>query len=140
MTDLNLPILKHDNESTNLTASKLHCQTFTRDHAITYANVIYTHVDIHTASSSRSSLINSVRQLLDGILPALDEHDRHARYFPDSALQVSITRGHDEYSVLLDVVHDTVVGVCALVLACYPLKPGVFRQSDGHLVFVAEFL
>ena len=68
----------------------------------------------------------------------LDEHDGHSRYFPDSALEVFVAGRHDEYSVLLDVVDDAIVGVGALVLAGDALEARVFRQPDRHSVLVAQ--
>ena len=54
-------------------------------------------------------------QSLNGILSPGNVHDRDSRDFTDSSLQVPITCGDNVAAVLEDAVHETVIGVGALV-------------------------
>ena len=84
--------------------------------------------------------VDALGHSLYRVLVVMDEHDGNTWNFPDSPLQVLVASGHNEDSVLPHVVDQTVVCVGAFMHAGEFLEPRVFRQSDGHPVFMTELL
>ena len=81
-----------------------------------------------------------IRHSLDGISVLTEVHDGHSGDLPDSPLEVLVTGGHNVRLVLGHPVHEAVIGVCPLVHAGQPLKPGVLHYPQSYSVFASEFL
>ncbi len=67
-----------------------------------------------------------------------DVHDRNTRHFPDSSLQVLITRTHNIHSVLLHSLNDTVVSIGAFVVAFESFEPGILGDLERDSVLDSE--
>lgn len=76
----------------------------------------------------------------DCVLVLRHIHDGHAGDFADAILQVSVVGGYDVALVLRHTIHQTVIGIRALVHARNALETGIFHNFQCHLILLAHFL
>lgn len=67
-----------------------------------------------------------------------DVHDWNACYFPDPSLQIFIACGHDEYAVLCDALHETVISIGAFVRALKALKTRVLCNPQSQAILLPK--
>ena len=110
----------------------------------------FTHIKTKLVLKNKSSLNDKLFLLflraiciwhsLDGISVLTEIHDWHSGDLSDSPLEVLITGGHYVRLVLGDAVHEAVIGVCPLVHAGQPLKPGVLDYPQSNSIFASQLL
>jgi hypothetical protein len=84
--------------------------------------------------------IRHIRQPLDNIFALCHTNNRHTRNLAYAPLEIPIIRRDQINPMLLHPVHDTVIRICALVLAFEALPSLVAGDAERDAVFWAEFL
>ena len=84
--------------------------------------------------------IRHVWQPLDNVFALCNANNRHTRNLPYAPLEIPIVCRDQVESVFLDPVHNTIIGVSALVFALEALPSLVASDPERNTVFWAEFL